>query len=305
MTAPTVTLPQTPATGGDLGAVPCRHCGRIMRIKYRGLCGTCYARHRSLYPHPNPVRPWTARERETLRAGWGVRPVARIAADIGRTVHQVYTAASRYGLKPLLPRRPITGDDERLILWLHAQGLTDCQIADRAGRRQTVVSAYLRRRGLEPHGARTRQTGHTEASRALMSRRARNRIQAHGGVHAMPAQRRWVEDRAQAIRMGWPQAGTLAAARLLDALQERPGQTTADLARVCGRSKQHTVVIVRGLRRAGLLRVAGHRRWWPLYALAPGVSRTLPDPGHKRARYLSPSRPKTGTVHGQIWAGRD
>jgi hypothetical protein len=139
-------------------------------------------------------------------------------------------------------------------------------------------SLGLRRAGLESN-CRTRNTDpYPERTRRKISRAIRSRIRSDGLEEAMPFLRKNADERRQAVRMGWPMAGTLLEARILEALAGAP-LTAAAVTEQVGNGRPWIAAVVRDLKRRGLLVVQSRAKKYCVYALAAGVRRTFAGRG--------------------------
>jgi DNA invertase Pin-like site-specific DNA recombinase len=239
-------------------ARPCAHCGEVRVIHARGLCRPCYHLHRQDYSVVRNQRPWTAKEREYVRQHWGQKKCVVIALHLGRDRRAVFAAAVRFGVAQ--DRRRIRKVNERLkqrIYRLHDQGLSDREIGQKIGRSHTTVARWLRAVG-RPSNCRTAPTGpFPEATKEKIRRHQFNRIAREGLEEAVPFLRRHIEARAEARRLGWPQAETLREARILDSLFEHGPSTLGQVASDLGTTRHWTGIVLRSLKRRGLIVV----RW--------------------------------------------
>lgn len=265
---------------------PCLHCGKKKRLHARSLCSNCYQRHAQDYPRTKKHRPWTARERQLLRDQWGKRDCASLAAELGRDPKDVYSAARRFGIERSGPayRRP-DAKEHLAMLKLHAQGLTDREIAGQLGRAHGTVTRRLRRAGLAANGRRCNTDTHVPRTCQRIQTATLERIAAEG-IENEAFQRKHVEGRIAALKLGWHCAQTELEARLLDALQSQPEQTLASLQTCVGRQSHWVGQVLRGLKRRGLVQVltaAGPVTTpggkYCRYVLAPGVDRVVPKGG--------------------------
>lgn len=250
-----------------------------MLLHARGLCGMCYRDHREEYPRTKLHRPYTSAERELIRRLWGKKTCQEIAAQLGRKVQDVFAAAARFGAST--PRRTFQKVNDRIrrkIVRLHARGMSDREIAFEVGKGHATVARWLRRAGL-PSNCRTRPTDpFPERTRQKQRKVALERIKEMGPEDALPFLRAHAEGRALAVRMGWPQAETLLEARILDDLWERGPSTAEQIVGDIGGGLSWTSQVVRGLKRRGLVEVAGcdgHRNF--VYAVSRSVRRGRPE----------------------------
>lgn len=264
----------------------CQHCGRgTVGIHARGLCSLCYRDHREKYPKTKFHRAYTAAERALIRREWGRRSPTAIAAELGRKVCDVYAAAVRFGATAPRPMfRRMAPPDRRRLVRLHARGLSDREIGRAMGVSHSTAGRWLRRLGLASN-CRTRPTDPFPPRwRAKAKKQAIDRIRRDGVEDACPFLRRYAAERAEALRLGWPQAGTLLEARILDALATAGPGTVVEIAARLGRRRNWTALVTRGLRSRGLLTVAGRRGRWCLYALAAGVAKAGPQRDRSEGR---------------------
>jgi hypothetical protein len=95
---------------------------------------------------------WTAKERAFLKLHYSPLspepwPTARISAFVGASVQAVRKAAYRFGV--LIPERVVIGDLTPAIRKLHAQGLTDVEMAVRLDVCTTTLRRKRRDAGLD------------------------------------------------------------------------------------------------------------------------------------------------------------
>lgn len=157
---------------------------------------------------------------------------------------------------------------------LHAQGLSDRQIARRLNRSHGVVTRVRNRLGLASNARVTARGAWQPGFRGRLSEIARNRVRQLGLEEVCVFARRLCEERAQAIRMGWPQAETLLEARVLDVLYRRGPMTRLAICGALGRRCNWTGVVIRSMRNRGLLANRGYAGRWVRYGLAEGVRPT-------------------------------
>lgn len=260
----------------------CLRCGRTnVGLHARSLCARCYKYHRAEFPRARSYRPYTARERAFIRANWKKLGAKEVAAQLGRGVHDLYAAARRFGAaEPRRSPRTTARIRERMTR-LHAQGLSDREIARRIGFGHGTVIRWLRRLGL-PSNCRAKNTdAFPERFRQKQREVAIRRAEEEGADFAYGFMASRLEGRIEAVRMGWPQAETLFEARILECLYRHGDSTTAqlvaDLAADFGLdpSASWTGRVVRVLKKRGLTavlyRVAGHEC---AYGLARGLTKT-------------------------------
>lgn len=88
-----------------------------------------------------PGRPWTRSQLLELRRLHDLgTPAPQIAALLGRTAHAIHTLKGTLGLRSYVQ---MSDDEEADIHALHADGMTDVQIADLKGRHISTVRRLL------------------------------------------------------------------------------------------------------------------------------------------------------------------
>jgi hypothetical protein len=75
------------------------------------------------------------------------RPVAEVAATLGRSIGAVYEMRHRLANEGRLPRRRVPYTDGELAL-LADPGLSNAEVAQRTGRSPQVIADSRRRRGI-------------------------------------------------------------------------------------------------------------------------------------------------------------
>ena len=188
----------------------CTHCGPTsLVIRARGLCDRCYytpaVRQKYHGSRSQTRREWTAREMRDL-AQWRLErvPVAAIARRLGRPVTAVNMACHREGLRFYV--RDLSRS--KRVRALHAQGLSDQQVADRLSCTRSTAARWRESLGLAP------AVGKAEGARRSM----RSSRQRYGVLLS----KRWLEERIAAAKAGWPSGCTGAQFRVLELLRVRP-----------------------------------------------------------------------------------
>ena len=88
-----------------------------------------------------PGRPWTRSQLLELRRLHDEgKPATEIAALLGRTAHAIRTLKGTLGLRSYVQ---VTGEEDADIWALHADGMTDVEIADIKGRHISTVRRIL------------------------------------------------------------------------------------------------------------------------------------------------------------------
>lgn len=88
-----------------------------------------------------PGRPWTRSQLLELRRLHDLgKNATEIAALLGRTAHAIRTLKGTLGLRSYVQ---VTGEEDADIWALHADGMTDVQIADLKGRHISTVRRIL------------------------------------------------------------------------------------------------------------------------------------------------------------------
>jgi predicted DNA-binding transcriptional regulator len=167
---------------------------------------------------------------------------------------------------------------------LHAQGLSGRQIARRLKRSASFINRRLRRLRLPSNARPVARGAWTDLFRRRFAALQKGRIRRFGAEEVCNFLRRLNQERATAIRLGWPQVGTLLEARIL-ALLHAEGPLT--LTQICERlsvRKNWTGLTVRALRRRGLLARRGRTSRWLLYGLADGVAPAPVRPSPRRLK---------------------
>jgi len=225
-------------------------------------------------------RPWTAKERDYLRANWGKLTAAQIGAALGRAVNVVCAAAGRFGLSR--PRRKLS---VTLLRRLHAAGWADAEIGRRLGVGDRTVCRWRQRLGLACVNPKGRPM--SERARSNVRRGQRRWLLAHGYKYL--AERREIERRVAVARRGWI-VGTHREADVLDALEAGP-KTRKQLRAIVGCPRRSLNKLLERLAGLGLVTRAGRttgRGWETLWRLADGVRRGGSDrAGHKKPGRLT------------------
>jgi hypothetical protein len=109
----------------------CKHCGKTRWIYGRGLCQSCWKRHRDAYPLLCAAKKiWTRKEVLWLAGNYRSLGPKGCASHLKRTKGSVVMQAVTQGLcKERHPTTEIEADLRRL----HGEGLSDGQIARRWG----------------------------------------------------------------------------------------------------------------------------------------------------------------------------
>lgn len=170
-------------------------------------------------------RNWSPEELAELKRLYGRMPAAEVARRLGRKVRSVWNAAKHYGLARRCPRLVTDARFLDGVRRLHAEGLTDTEIAGRLGTERHTVCKARNRLGLPA-------VGWTERRRELVRRRTATQLAA-AGVPTLGALRVKVfRDRARAA--GWPDDLRPRAVQILNALWDGGPMTRRELADVVG-----------------------------------------------------------------------
>ncbi len=220
------------------------------------------------------LRPWTAKDLETLKrlhAKIGIDGVAKL---LRRTPAAVQNMWSRSGLAPGRTA-PITESEGGTIVHMWDQGRTDREISAKIGHSVSQISHYRHRHGLVRHD------GMSAHARRLSGQRSRRRLKQDLGCDSFRELQSLLH-RVEAAKKGWPQADTPRQADMLEVLASGPKTKQEVAARVGGvcRSKNNQYVMSAFMRlvRKGLVVNVGRARPGTmqrrcLYALAPGVKK--------------------------------
>ncbi len=191
----------------------CLHCGQHRLIQARGLCHPCWKQYRDDYPVQHLHIPWTMKELNWLRASYQALGATACAQRLGRSKGSVVMQAITYGLtRP----RSFYRESEPRLRQLHAQGLSDPEIARRLGAPwdRDKVRHQRRRLGLAPN----RGSGGTRADGLASFRRT---CRAHQ-VRSLVEVRLDVAQLEIAETRGWLMTRTHREADVLDQLETGP-----------------------------------------------------------------------------------
>ena len=169
-------------------------------------------------------RPWSGPEVEVLRRDYQHLGGPAVADALGRSVSSVYQQVNKLGLAH---QARTTADDGFLasLRTLHAEGLTDPEIADRLRCERHTVSRHRRSLGLASNRSASRY-------RARVAEKTRAQCRA-AGVASL-AEVRVLAFREYATSSGWPEDLRPREVQILEALDASGPMTRPEIAKAIG-----------------------------------------------------------------------
>lgn len=168
---------------------------------------------------------WSEAELAVVRDRYVRDGAAAIAADLGRTLSQVYQAAKRLGVRRKAPRGSVWAKIEAALPRLHAAGYGDPDVAAALGVDRRHVCEVRRPLGLPAIGWGRR-------ARAKQAANQKRTLEKHG-VSTL-AEIRYRTHRRYAKAAGWPADLRPRSVTVLTALYERGPMTLRELAKLPG-----------------------------------------------------------------------